>query len=156
MLGWLTAAFIAIPILEIWLLLAAGRALGAGWTIAAIVATGVAGAALARHQGFAAVDRVREALRTGRDVGPSVVAAALVLVAAVLLLLPGFATDAVGFALLVPPVRGALARAIAARLRQRAGGGLWVDLGGAHAGGQPCPEDDREDDDRPPPGVIDV
>jgi UPF0716 protein FxsA len=146
--GLLTLAFIAMPIVEIWLIFQVGGSLGAMSTIGLIVVTAVVGAALAKHQGFAVVQRVQRAMQTGEEVGLSVVEAAMVLAAAVMMLLPGFITDGIGIALLVPPIRRVFARRIVARGRQRMehSGFVVVDFDGTR----------RSDDDQPPPGVIDV
>lgn len=156
MFGVLTLAFIAMPILEIWLIFQVGGSLGAGATIGLIVVTAVVGAALAKHQGFAVIQRVQRALQTGQEIGQSMVEAAMVLAAGIMMLLPGFITDGVGIALLLPPVRALLARVLVARFRSRmrsgAGGGFVVlDLDG-----MPHEPPRKSDDDPPPPGVIDV
>ena len=155
MFGLLTLAFIAMPILEIWLIFQVGGAFGAGATIGLIVVTAVVGAALAKHQGFAVIQRVQRAMHTGQEVGTSMIEAAMVLAAGIMMLLPGFITDGVGIALLVPPVRRLLARALVARFASRmqhghgAGPGFVVlDFDGMAPRG--------DEDDAPPPGVIDV
>jgi UPF0716 protein FxsA len=152
--GLLALSFIAVPILEIWLLIRVGGAIGAGSTIGLIVLTAVVGAALARHQGFAVIQKLQGAMRTGQQVGVSMIEAALVLIAGVMMLLPGFVTDAVGICLLVPFVRRPIARAIAGRARARMerGGFVVVDMNVPTGGGVPG----QEQDDAPPPGVIDV
>ena len=73
-----------------------------------------------RWQGLRALDRLRASMETGGDpVGP-IAHGALILVAGVLLVLPGFFTDALGLLLLVPPVRGLLIRWGASRVTVRA------------------------------------
>ena len=123
-----------------------------------IIITAVVGAALAKHQGLAALQRIQRAMQNGEDVGRSLVEGALILVAGVMMLLPGFMTDAVGIGLLLPPIRGILAGVVVARARTRMerGGFVVVDLNGMRGDtlkGVPIP---RVDDDVPPPGVIDV
>jgi len=148
MFGVLALAFIAMPILEIWLIIQVGASFGAGVTIGLVILTAIVGAALAKHQGFAVVQRLQRAMQTGQQVGTSMIEAAMVLAAGVMMLLPGFITDGVGIALLIPPIRRFLARRIAARASSRMGrsGFVVVDLGAVHGA----------DDDPPPPGVIDV
>lgn len=141
----LAILFIVIPALEIYVLIKVGGIIGALPTIGIIVATGLIGAALAKHQGFAAVRKVQEAMLEGREVGSSLVGAALVLVAAVFMVTPGFITDAVGILLLLPPVRALVAPAV---LRWGAGrfqSAIITD--GSRS---------RDEDEPPPPGVIDV
>jgi UPF0716 protein FxsA len=167
--GVLALLFIAIPAIEIFVLIEVGSALGALPTMGVIIATGIAGAALARSQGLSAMRQLREALAQGRQVGRSLVEAALVLVAAVLMLTPGFLTDGVGLALLVPPLRRILAEIIVVRYAARAVVQVMPGPGqvfGGFAGqrGQPGqrrgPGQERGDSDDehepPPPGVIDV
>lgn len=102
---WLLAFFIAVPIIEIALFIQVGGLIGLWPTLAIVIVTAVAGTALVRTQGLATLQRLRENLARGSDpVGP-IAHGALILVAGVLLLTPGFFTDAVGLALLVPPVR---------------------------------------------------
>jgi UPF0716 protein FxsA len=87
-----------------------GGAIGLFPTLAIIFLTAIAGVALMRRQGMRALDRLRTSLETGDDpVGP-IAHGALILVAGVLLVLPGFFTDCLGLLLLVPPVRTQLIR----------------------------------------------
>jgi UPF0716 protein FxsA len=170
----LALLFIAIPAIEIYVLIEIGSALGALPTVGVIIATGIAGAALARSQGLAAMLQLRDALAQGRQVGRSLVEAALVLVAAVLMVTPGFLTDGVGLALLVPPLRRVLAEIIVVRYAARAVVQVMPGPGEVFGGfgpvdqrpGQPPgpfgqrrgPARGRDDDEHepPPPGVIDV
>jgi len=157
--GLLTLAFIAMPILEIWLIFQVGGAFGAGTTIGLIVVTAIVGAALAKHQGFAVIQRTQRALATGQEVGLSMVEAAMVLAAGIMMLLPGFITDGIGIALLIPPIRRLFARAVIARFRSRMSGGggpgfVVVDFDAMRQSGAGV--EPGSDEDPPPPGVIDV
>lgn len=146
--------FIGVPALEIYVLIEVGGMIGALPTLGIIVATGVAGAALANHQGLAAVKQVQQALSTGDRIGRSLVEAALVLAAGLLMLTPGFITDAVGLSMLIPPVRGLVAaRIVKWGARRVTSTVVMGDMGNARAG-DAWP--DEEEDDPPPPGVIDV
>jgi UPF0716 protein FxsA len=97
--------FTLLPLLDLWVLLAIGRALGFWPTLALVVATGVAGAWLAKAEGRRVLDGWRRALREGRVPDEGVLSGALVLVGGVLLVSPGVLTDVVGLALLFPPTR---------------------------------------------------
>jgi len=143
MCGLLALLFIAVPIAEIVLILRAGAAFGALPTIAVMVVTAAVGAYLARQQGLAAWRRLAAAVQTGEALGSSAVEALLILVAGVLLLTPGFLTDGVGLLLLVPVTRRPIARHLMARWARS---GSLVVLGGMPG----------DDEDPPPPGVIDV
>ena len=107
----LGVAFLTVPILELLLFIYIERRIGLAWMLMGIAVTAVAGAFLVRQQGFAVWLRLREDLMTGLMPGRQLVHGALVLVGGALLLTPGFLTDAVGFALMIPIVREALRRA---------------------------------------------
>jgi UPF0716 protein FxsA len=113
---WLLALFVAIPIVEIALFIQVGGWIGLWPTLAIVVMTAFAGTALVRTQGLGTLDRLRRSLAEGRDPMGPIAHGALILVAGVLLLTPGFFTDGVGLALLVPPIRDALIRWGAARI----------------------------------------
>lgn len=119
MLGRLILLFTVVPFVELALLLWIGGQLGALPTVGLILLTGVLGAALARHQGLATWRRFGRALDAGRLPGRELLEGLLILLAGALLLTPGVLTDAVGFALLVPPVRRWLVRRLETRLRAR-------------------------------------
>ena len=106
--AFLVLAFLTVPILELLFFIYVERRIGLAWMLAGIVLTAVAGAVLVRHQGIAVWTRLREDLMAGLMPGRQLVHGALVLVGGALLLTPGFLTDAVGFALMIPIVREAL------------------------------------------------
>ncbi|MEM1265330.1 MAG: FxsA family protein [Pseudomonadota bacterium] len=112
----LFAVFVAIPILEIALFIQVGGALGLWPTLAIVIATALAGTILVRQQGLSTLAELRSSLERGGDPTRSIAHGALILVAGVVLLTPGFFTDAVGLALMIPPVRSALIAAGARRL----------------------------------------
>jgi len=101
---------IGVPLAELFLLIEAGGAIGVLPTIGLCVATAVAGAAILKAQGRDALDRLRADIEAERPPVEPAVHGALLLAAAPLLLTPGFMTDALGFLLLVPPVRVAIGR----------------------------------------------
>ncbi len=110
MIWKLFLAFTIIPFLEIALLIKVGSNIGIFNTLLVVILTGVLGAALARHQGFLTMLKVREALNRGEMPAEELMDAAIILVAGVMLLTPGFITDACGVLLLVPPTRNAFKR----------------------------------------------
>jgi UPF0716 protein FxsA len=117
---WLFLAFVAVPIIEIALFIQVGGAIGLWPTLGIVVLTALVGTWLARTQGLQALARLQRALAAGADpVGPLADGAA-VLVAGVLLLTPGFFTDALGLVLLVPALRSGLFRLIARHVLARA------------------------------------
>ncbi len=118
MLLRLFLAFTLIPLIEIYLLVRVGSHIGAWSTVALVLGTGMAGAWLARAQGLSVMARIRENMSQGVPPTGELVDALLIFVAGVVLITPGLITDAVGLALLVPPVRRALKAWLTARFVQ--------------------------------------
>lgn len=135
MLGRLILLFTLVPAIELALLIWVGRQIGVMATLALIVITGVLGASLARSQGLATYSRVQKALAAGRMPGRELLEGLLILIAGAVLLTPGLLTDATGFALLVPPLRRAVARRLAARWK----GGLVATVGTTPGASAPRP-----------------
>lgn len=97
--------FLVVPLVEIWLLIEVGSVIGALWTVILVVLTAVVGAALVRAQGLATLARTQAQLRAGELPALEMCEGVALIVAGALLLTPGFFTDTVGFALLIPPLR---------------------------------------------------
>lgn len=100
--------FLTIPLVEIYLLIKVGGVIGAPMTIFLVVFTAVLGAWLLRIQGFSTLRRIQQTLNQGGLPAVELLEGALLLVAGALLLTPGFFTDAIGFACLVPAFRRAM------------------------------------------------
>lgn len=98
--------FIIVPLMEILLLIEIGSRIGTLNTISIIIVTGILGGYMMRHQGFAILTNIRMDLSQGRMPTGELINGALVLAGGILLLTPGFFTDAVGFVLLIPTTRG--------------------------------------------------
>jgi UPF0716 protein FxsA len=105
MLLKLFLAFTLIPVTEIYLLIKVGGQIGAIKTVLIVIATGFAGAYLARMQGLQTMLRVRLSMQQGQLPTEELLDAVLIFVAGVVLLTPGFITDAVGLLLLIPETR---------------------------------------------------
>jgi UPF0716 protein FxsA len=118
-LGRLILLFTAVPLVELGLLIWIGGRVGVLPTVALILLTGVLGAALARHQGFATWRRFETALQEGRIPGRELAEGLLILVAGTVLLTPGVLTDAAGFLILVPAVRRVLVDRVVRAVRRR-------------------------------------
>jgi UPF0716 protein FxsA len=101
--------FLLVPLAEIWFLIVVGGWIGAFPTIALVVLTAVIGASLARAQGLATLQRLQTTVARGEVPAIEMLEGVLLLVGALLLLTPGFFTDAMGFACLLPFTRRALA-----------------------------------------------
>jgi len=99
--------FIAIPIFEIYLLIKVGSLIGAIPTILAIIGTAVLGAWLLRMQGISTFNRVQSNLQRGELPAIEMMEGLVLLIAGALLLTPGFFTDILGFAALIPTLRRA-------------------------------------------------
>ena len=97
--------FTLVPIIELYVLLEAGRQIGVGATIGMIFLTGIAGAYLARSQGFNLINRIQTDLDQGRIPAEEMMDGAMILAGGLLLLTPGFCTDLFGFCLLTPATR---------------------------------------------------
>jgi UPF0716 protein FxsA len=102
--------FIGVPIAEIATFIEVGGLIGLWPTLAVIVLTAVIGTALLRRQGLKVLEQAQVALSQGRPPVSSVVDGVFLLIAAALLLTPGFLTDAVGFLLLIEPFRRLIAQ----------------------------------------------
>lgn len=118
MLGRLALLFIAVPLLELALLIQVGRWTGIWTTVGLVFLTGILGAALARAEGLRTLWSFRADVARGRIPGQALQDGLAILVGGALLLTPGFVTDVVGFALLFPPTRRALQAAVRRRLRR--------------------------------------
>jgi UPF0716 protein FxsA len=111
--------FIAVPIVEIYVIIQVGQAIGALWTILLLVADSILGSMLMRAQGRAAWRRFNEAIAAGRVPGREVVDGVLVIFGGALLLTPGFVTDVFGLTFLLPPTRAVIRRLLLRRFTGR-------------------------------------
>lgn len=102
--------FIALPLAELYSMLAVGARIGALRTLLLLVLAAAAGVGVMRHYGARGLLRLHEALRGGQSPAQPMVEIALAQVAGLLLVLPGFIGDGVALCLLLPPLRRWLAR----------------------------------------------
>ena len=105
---WLVTLFIAMPILELVVLLKVHQACGLGNKLVIVVLTGIVGVVLARAQGIMVMTVIRRDLAEGKMPAPRLMDGVMILIAGVLLITPGLITDSVGFLLLLPPVRASI------------------------------------------------
>ena len=105
MLWKLFLAFTIIPVSEIYILIAIGGQIGILPSIGLVILTGIVGASLARSQGLQTLGRIRESFQQGVVPGEELLNALLIAIAGIVLLTPGFLTDAVGLFLLIPTTR---------------------------------------------------
>jgi UPF0716 protein FxsA len=111
--------FIVVPILEIYVIIQVGQAIGALWTIALLIADSIVGTILMKSQGRAAWRRFQAALAEGRVPGREVLDGVLVIFGGAFLLTPGFCTDILGALLLLPPTRAVIRRLLVRRFSFR-------------------------------------
>lgn len=119
MFGKLLALFILVPLAELFLFATLGKQLGWDKTIAIVILTAIIGAALTKSQGRSAMAKLRSALNEGRMPHQEATDGILILIAGAVLLTPGFLTDAVGFSLLIPPVRALIRGRLASKLKDK-------------------------------------
>lgn len=115
----LLTVFIAVPLLEIALLIKAGDSFGFWPTITLVILTAVLGTVMLRLQGVSVMMRASDALKRGRVPVESVADGVFLLVAGAFLLTPGLLTDGIGLALLVPTVRRWIGKRLWRALRDR-------------------------------------
>lgn len=105
-----------MPILEIFLLIKVGSAIGALWTIAIVILTAMIGTWMLRAQGLSTVNKARERLAGGEIPAFQLMEGLALGVGGALLLTPGFVTDAVGFVCLIPFTRRLLVKALSSKV----------------------------------------
>jgi len=116
---WVFLVLVVVPIVEIGLFVQLGGFIGLWPTLAIVVATALLGSFLLRKQGLSTLEELRRTAETGQNPAGPLAHGALILVAGLLLLTPGFFTDGIGFLLMVPPVRSVLIRWVAARAQMK-------------------------------------
>ena len=120
MIAVLFVLLLALPIVELWVIVESAQAIGLIPTLVLLVGISLAGAWLLKQQGAATWRRLQDSLRRGRVPTNEATDGALILLGGALLLTPGFVTDAVGLFLLIPPTRAAV-KGLARKLLARSG-----------------------------------
>ncbi|MEL6503222.1 MAG: FxsA family protein [Pseudomonadota bacterium] len=115
-LAFIPFLLLIIPIMEIAAFIFIGGQIGIGWTLLMILVTAIGGTFLLRRQGMGLVNRVQTEMGEGRVPGQALGEGLMIIVAGVLLLTPGFITDALGFSLFVPQVRQGLWSLVASKI----------------------------------------
>lgn len=115
----LVLLFIVVPIAELYVIIQVGQAIGVLPTIAILLLDSLVGSWLLRAQGRLAWRRFSETLAAGRPPAREVIDGGLILLGGAFLLTPGFLTDLLGLALLLPPTRALVRRVLARRLMGR-------------------------------------
>src|SRR4051812_26878380 len=81
-----------LPLLEIVAFVVVGSKIGVLWTIALVISSSIAGSVLLRIQGFGALNRIRTEMAAGRNPGRELAHGFMIIVAGILLVIPGFVT----------------------------------------------------------------
>jgi UPF0716 protein FxsA len=115
-ISFLPLFLLALPLLEIAGFVLVGRQVGALATVGLVLASSIAGALLLRHQGFSVMTRIRAEMDAGRDPSRQLAHGAMIVLAAILLIIPGFISDIIGLLLFLPPIRDLAWRALKGRV----------------------------------------
>ena len=132
--------FFVMTIIEIFVLIKVGSVLGVLPTLALIITISLVGAWLAKREGFAVLARVRAKLDQGRMPGDELLDGMFVVAGGILLVTPGFVTDALGLLVLFPPTRYLFRLGVKRYLSRRVE--VFRITGPARAGSRRYPDDD--------------
>ena len=128
----LALLFIVVPLVELYVIIQVGQSIGALNVIGLLIVMSVAGGWLMKQQGLGVLRRVQDQLHDGQVPGREIVDGFLILFGGALMLTPGFLTDVLGIALLLPPFRAIVRAGLARRFRviavNRGGLGDVIDL----------------------------
>ncbi len=147
--------FTIVPFVELYLLIKIGTEIGLLETLGLILLTGALGSWLAWHEGLRTMIRFQERMQQGELPTDQMIDGLLLLVAGAVLLTPGFLTDAMGFSLLLPPLR-ALIRGFLKNYLEKHMELHTLDPGSMGPGGpmDGFPPDPRDNSSRPPDVVL--
>ncbi|CAM3665227.1 FxsA family protein [Corallococcus sp. ZKHCc1 1396] len=148
MLKALVVICILLPLAELYLLITLGHHIGLASTLGLLAASAVLGSLIARKQGERVFRNWREAMAGGGVPEEGLLSGVLVMVGGALLIAPGFLSDVIGLALMVPPVRRFMTARVRRSLEQtlRSGAVRVVHFGGVG----PVPDGSPLDPNRPP------
>ncbi len=113
---FLLLPILLLPLIEIAVLILVGSSIGVLPTIGLIILTGFLGMALLRIQGFAVLSKMRAEMERGQTPDKSLADAAMIALAGMFLIIPGFVSDIIGILLFLPPVRALIRSAIGKRV----------------------------------------
>jgi UPF0716 protein FxsA len=117
---WLVGLFVVVPIVEVYVIIQVGQAIGAVATVLLLVVESLIGAWIVKREGRRAWDALRDTVRAGTIPGRELIDAALVLIGGTLLLTPGFVTDVFGFFFVLPFTRPIARRIVQLEVNRRA------------------------------------
>ena len=103
---------ILIPVVELTVLIQVGTQIGAFSAIGLTILTAIVGLSLVRSEGLSVMQRAQKNMASGQTTAPELIEGAMLAMAGLCLLIPGFVTDAVGALLLLPPIRSWTAKKV--------------------------------------------
>ena len=121
MVGVLVLLFLVVPLAELYVIIQVGQAFGALNTIALLIVISAVGAWLVKREGMSVWKRFQRQVQSGAVPGKEIADGVMILFAGALLMSPGFLTDLLGIALLLPPVRAVIRGALMKQAARRAG-----------------------------------
>lgn len=121
MVGVLVLLFLVVPLAELYFIIQVGQAFGALNTIALLIIISAAGAWLVKREGISVWKRFQRQIEAGAVPGKEIADGVMILFAGALLMTPGFLTDILALALLLPPVRAAIRSVLMKQAAKRAG-----------------------------------
>jgi len=121
MVGVLVVLFLLVPLAELYVIIQVGQAVGALPTIGLLIVVSAVGAWLVKREGMSVWRRFQRQVGGGAVPGQEIADGVMILFAGALLMSPGFLTDLLGIALLLPPVRAVVRASLMRRAAQRAG-----------------------------------
>jgi len=128
----LALLFLVVPLVELYVIIQVGQAIGALNTVGILLLDSLVGGWLMKREGLGVVRRIQTQLNRGAVPGKEIVDGFLILFGGALMLTPGFVTDLLGMALLLPPVRAVVRAALARRFKvvavNRGGFGDIIDV----------------------------
>ncbi len=119
MFGPLLLLFLVVPLIELFIIIQVSGSLGVLETVAILILVSVVGAWLVRREGTSVLRRVQEQLNAGKMPTNELIDGAMIVGGGALMLTPGFLTDGIGVALLLPPVRAVLRPFLAKAVQKR-------------------------------------
>lgn len=130
----LFAAFLIVPLIEIYVLIQVGQVIGAWWTVLLLIADSLFGSWLIKREGSRAWTALRVALEQGRMPAKELADGMLILIGGTLMLTPGFVSDAFGLLAILPFTRPIGRRILARLITRRLAGNVGVFMPPSAAG----------------------
>ena len=116
-LALVAIALIVMPLIELYVIIEVGSAIGAWNTIGILILVALVGVWLTKHEGFYVLRRMRQQIDAGNMPTDELIDGSLILLGGLLLILPGFISDAFGLVVLFPPTRALIRNVVKRRVR---------------------------------------